>query len=215
MKNISDTIRQGFVTGVILIAPLAITLFVIEIIYGWLVGMIQPFLQVVPANTSPLVEPLALILLFIAITIVGIIVRQGIGDEVIMTFDRFMETIPVVSTIYSSARQASTALAMQEDQFERVAIVEWPRTGLQTIGFITSETSEKVHDELPEAEQDDVYYDVFVPMVPNPMGGFLAVVPEQQITMTDLSLSEGFQILVTTGMSGDERFSADQFVNST
>lgn len=212
--TVTETVRRGFVTGLILVAPLAVTVVVVQIVYGWLIGFVQPFLQFGPVDTTPFVEPLALLSLFVFITVLGIVVRNGIGNEAVVRFDRLMEVIPGVSPIYSSARQASTAIASHEDQFERVALVRWPSADVRTIGFVTAETPETVSREFAGTDSADTHYNVFVPMAPNPMGGFFAVVPESELTMTDLSVSEGFQILVTTGMSGDKRFDAEALSQS-
>lgn len=203
--GLSETVKQGFVTGLVLIAPLAVTVFVVELVYGWLVGILHPVLGVLPADTTPLVEPLAVVTLFGLVTAAGITVRQGVGDTAVARFDQLVEAIPGVRAIYSSARQASTALAHHEGQFERVALVEWPDSDLRTVAFVTSETPPELREGVGT---DEPCYDVFVPMVPNPMGGFLAVVPEHKLTMTDLSVREGLRIVVTTGMSGDDSFDA-------
>ncbi|MFB6266756.1 MAG: DUF502 domain-containing protein [Halodesulfurarchaeum sp.] len=207
----AEAIRMGFVTGFVFIAPLAVSVLVILVAYQWLVGLIEPVLRLWVDQVGALEGFLAVVSLFVGITVLGFLVRRWATDRFLVTFDRVMEHIPVIRSIYSPTRRAATALIEHGDQFERVALVEWPRTGVRTIGFVTDETPEAVQTHIDDAE---AHYDVFVPMSPNPMGGFLAVVPESVLTMTDLSVREGLQLVITTGLSGEEELTVDELRQS-
>lgn len=208
--DIRTIVRQGFVTGIVLVAPLAITIFVVKLVYTWLIGNLAALFGVVYSGDPSLaVQLIALVLLFSSITVLGLAARRGIGQYALVEFDRFMETIPVIRAIYSSARQASNALLGHQEQFERVALVEWPDRDVHTVGFVTAETPERITDALDESDRQ---YDVFVPMAPNPLGGFLAIVPESRLVMTDLSVSEGLQLVMTTGLSGEEELAINQTI---
>ncbi|MFB6068871.1 MAG: DUF502 domain-containing protein [Halobacterium sp.] len=206
LDSLGDEVRKGLIVGLIVVAPLTVTVVVLSMVYGWLVGFIDPALGIVFGRTGLLEDAIGVLGLVVGLTVLGVALRAGLGDAVLEEFDRLMEKIPVVRTIYSPTREASTALLEHGDQFERVALVEWPRSGMRTVGFVTDETPERVTEHLPESEPQ---YDVFVPMSPNPMGGFLAVVPESQLTTTDLSIQEGIQLVVTTGLSGDDTVQFD------
>ncbi|MFB6163273.1 MAG: DUF502 domain-containing protein [Halococcoides sp.] len=205
--NVKRVLRDGFLTGLVLIAPLAVTLAVLSFLYGWLTGFLASMLSIVGIRSTPVIEVLALLAVGMVVMVLGIVVRQGaVGMYLISGFDRVMEAIPVVQAIYTSARQASNALIGHEHQFERVALVEWPREGVRTIGFVTDDTPEDLAVEL---DSDEHHYNVFVPMSPNPMGGFLAIVPASRVTMTDLSVRRGLQMVITTGMSSENELSID------
>jgi uncharacterized membrane protein len=207
--DLSTTIRKGFLTGLVLIAPLAITFVVVSVVYGWLTSTLDPLLAIVGADTDPFVQVFALLVLFGSITLLGVVVRRGIMDESFITeLDRMMEAIPVVKTIYSSARQASNALIGHENQFERVVLVEWPEDDVHTIGFVTNESPDAVTVALDGASAE-VRYNVFIPMSPNPMAGFLAIVPESRITKTDLPVRQGLQMVITTGMGSKSELSLE------
>ncbi|AWB27388.1 DUF502 domain-containing protein [Halococcoides cellulosivorans] len=204
--DIGRTLRDGFLTGIVLLAPLAITIAVLSFLYGRLTGFTESLLGLVGVASTPIINALALIVLVLAIVGIGIVVRRGlVGVYLISGFDRVMETIPVVQAIYTAARQASNALIGHENQFERVALVEWPREGVHTIGFVTDDTPA----ELATALDDRPHYNVFIPMSPNPMGGFLAIVPEERLTMTDVSVGRALQMVITTGMSSENELSID------
>lgn len=205
--DVRRIVRDGFVTGLVLIAPLAVTIFVLSFLYGSLASFITSIVSLVGIESGPIIEVLALIALGVLVMILGIVVRQGVlGMYFISGFDRVMEAIPVVQAIYTSARQASNALIGHEHQFERVALVEWPRDDVRTIGFVTDDTPP---DLARAVESDEQHYNVFIPMSPNPMGGFLAVMPASQVTMTDISVRRALQMVITTGMSSENELSID------
>lgn len=197
----ATAVRNGFVTGLIVVAPLVVTIVVLTIVYGWLVGLVEPVLGLWLEDVGAVENLLALVGVFVSLTLVGLLLRRGAGDSLVARFDSVMEQIPVIRSVYSPTREASTALLEHGEQFERVALVEWPRTGVRTLGFVTDETPAEVREHL---DGEEPYYDVFIPMSPNPMGGFLTMVPESEIILTDLSVQEGLQMVLTSGMSGDE-----------
>lgn len=196
-------LRNGFITGLVFIAPLVVTVLVLSIVYGWLVGLMKPILELWFQDVGHAQQLLGILVLVAGLTGLGVLIRQGAGDTLVVEFDQIMERIPVISAVYSPTREASTALMDHGEQFDRVALVEWPREGVRTIGFVTDETPENLIGDL---EADEQYYDVFVPMSPNPMGGFLVIIPESDLIMTDLSVQEGLEMVITTGMSGDGEF---------
>lgn len=200
LGEVTTAVRNGFVTGLIVVAPLVVTVVVLTIVYGWLVGLVEPILGLWLEDVGAVENLLALVGVFISLTLVGLLLRRGAGDSLVARFDSAMEQIPLIRGVYSPTREASTALLEHGDQFERVALVEWPRTGVRTLGFVTDETPAEVRDHLDAGEP---YYDVFIPMSPNPMGGFLTMVPESEIILTDLSVQEGLQMVLTSGMSGE------------
>ncbi|MFW6436333.1 MAG: DUF502 domain-containing protein [Halococcoides sp.] len=204
--DLTRTLRTGFLTGIVLLAPLAITIAVLTFLYGHLAGFSESLLGLFGVASTPISTVVTLIVLFIAIVVLGIVVRQGlVGMYLISGFDRAMEAIPIVKAIYTATRQASNALIGHESQFERVVLVEWPREGVHTIGFVTDDTPAELAVQL----DDRPYYNVFVPMSPNPMGGFLAIVPEERLTMTDVSVGRALQMVITTGMSSENELSID------
>ncbi|MFB6070844.1 MAG: DUF502 domain-containing protein [Halanaeroarchaeum sp.] len=204
--DVARSIRNGFVTGLVVVAPLVVTAVVLSIVYGWIVGLVNPVLSIVFAEVGLVENVIGLVVLGVVLTAIGTALREGAGDGLVMEFDRIMEQVPVIRAIYSPTREASTALLEHGEQFERVALVEWPRADLHTVGFVTDETPTHVARYLGDEEP---HYDVFVPMSPNPMGGFLAIVPESRLVTTDLSVQEGLEMVVTTGLSGEEEFNLD------
>jgi uncharacterized membrane protein len=213
-RRVVRSIRSGFVTGLLLIAPLAITVFVVQLVYGWIVGTVEPFLTVALREVGPVVELVAVVVLGLSITVLGLVVRHGVGHYLVEEVDEMAKSIPVVRTIYSSVRQASSAFVGDEESFERVALVEWPREGYHTVGFVTDATPEELATALELAgEPDEPRYNVYVPMSPNPTGGYLAIVPESKLVPTDMAVGDALNMMITTGAGGDGEFSPEQFAD--
>jgi len=110
-----------------------------------------------------------------------------------------VNVIPLVSTIYSSVRQVADALVERRTAYDSVVLVEYPREGVFSIGLVTGESPTPVAD---FAGQD--VYNVFLPNSPNPTGGRLVLLPEDQVHEIDMSVRRGMRLVVTTGMGENE-----------
>lgn len=199
-EDVLAALRKGFVSGLLVLGPLLITWLVLSTVYRWLTARVDPLLGLWLGEVRMVAEAIAILVLLGLVVLVGLAFRQGAGEGVVRRFDRLMEAIPVVRSVYSPTRQASTALVKHGDQFDRVVLVEWPREGVWTLGFVTDETPDRITDRLPGSDHVDVY----LPMSPNPMGGYLTMIPRERVIETDLSVGEGFRIVVTSGLYGDQ-----------
>ena len=193
-------LRNSFFAGLVLLAPLVITLFVLRLVFGWLTALLDPIVQATQllsftANNELVAQVLALGILLVGIIAVGFVTQWSVGRRLFGGVDRAINLIPLVSVIYSSIQQVSDSLANSESRFESVVIVEYPRDGIYSIGFVTNDSPKPIQTETGKA------YNVFFPNSPNPTNGFLVVVPEDELTMVDMSPRQGIRLLVTTGMA--------------
>ncbi|MEF8776018.1 MAG: DUF502 domain-containing protein [Haloarculaceae archaeon] len=199
------TLKNSFVAGLILLAPLLVTVIALQVLLGWLRGLIGPVIDgtrlvAYIGDVELAAELLAIALVVVTIALVGYVAQRRLGTYLFEALDRFMGVIPVVSVVYSSVRQVSNALTSQRTRYESVALVEYPRTGLYGIGFVTAESPATVVDTLGESAVN-----VYLPNSPNPTNGQLLMVPESQIRELDMSVGRGIRLLVTTGIAEDER----------
>jgi uncharacterized membrane protein len=202
--GLSETLKKSFVAGIALVAPLVVTVVAFQIIFGWLRGLLNPIIQgtglvTLTGNIEILGELGALLILFASIATLGYVAQRSAGAYAFGLFDRLIGLIPMVRVIYSSIRQVSDALISRGSRYESVVLVEWPRDGLHTIGFVTSERPGAVADAL-----DERAYSVYLPNSPNPTQGHYTLVPTDQITDVDISVSRAIRLLVTTGIVEDE-----------
>ena len=197
------TLRNSLVAGLVLIAPLVITVVALRIVFGWLRGFIDPVVRAAEltqytANIEIIAQLLALGLILLFIVLLGFLTQRGLGQRMFGGFDRAIGFVPLVRVIYSSVQQVADSMVNQQSQFESVVLVEFPRNGIYLLGFVTDESPRPVRDEIGPA------YNVYIPNSPNPTNGQLSMVPEDQVTEVDMSPRAGVRLLVTTGMGGSD-----------
>jgi len=203
-------LRQAFVTGLFIILPLMITVWLLGILLRLveaistplllaLLGVAWPRLAGDPLITGwvvPIVGLLATVALIVA---VGVLATNFIGRRLVEAFDRLMMRVPVVKGIYGAARQLLDAFGRKTSSFRRVVAVEYPRPGIYTIGFLTQSAAELGREGGPPLSGMSM---VFLPTTPNPTSGWLAVVPDDQVIDLDMSIEEGVKLIVSGGLVG-------------
>lgn len=200
---VTDRLRSSFVAGLILVAPLVVTLFVLRVLVNWTLQFVNPVvrgtrLTEYTANIEFVAQLIAVVVILVAILVLGYLAQKSVGRRVFGNFGRAVNFIPLVGTIYSSTRRITNSLVDRETRYESIVLVEYPRKGLYSIGLVTAESPEPV-----ETVTGGTTYNVFLPNSPNPTGGRLVLVPEEQIHEIDMSVRRGMRMIVTTGM-GDE-----------
>ncbi len=198
-----DRLKGGFVTGLVVIAPLLVTAFVLKLGADWLVGIVDPLvtwtgLSQYTANDELIARIVAVIGVVGGITILGYGAQWSAGRRLFGGVGRVLAVIPLVSTIYTNVRRVANALADSDSRYDRTVLVEYPRTGVYSIGLITGESPAEVTEVTGDAT-----YNVYMPNSPNPTGGRLVLVPEEQIHEVDLSVRRGVRTIVTTGVGDD------------
>lgn len=203
--GIRKTLKTSFLAGLVLLAPLLVTIIALQIVLGWLRGMLGPLIDETRlvayiGDVELAAELLAIAIVVALIAVVGYLAQRRLGSWAFGVLDRVIGLVPMVSVIYSSVRQVSNALTSQRTRYESVALVEYPREGLYVLGFVTAESPTTVVDTLGEGAVN-----VYIPNSPNPTAGQLVMVPESQIHELDMSVSRGIRLLVTTGIAEDEQ----------
>lgn len=194
-------LRDSFVAGLALIAPLVVTIFALRFLVNWLTTFIDPFVQETQlaqytANINIVAQLLALVLIVLSIVVLGYIAQRSFGKRVFGWVDRGIGLVPLVRTIYSGVRQVSNALMERSNRYESVVLVEYPRDGIYSLGFITGDSPEQI-----ETIAGQNVYNVFLPNSPNPTAGRFVMVPADQVQQLDMSVRRGVRLLVTTGIA--------------
>jgi len=200
-----EKLREAALTGIAVIVPLLITLYVLTAAVGVFEDLLNPVRQALAeANVAPftsrlLVELTAVILLVAIIFVVGFLASFSYGQKAIKYFDKLIERVPGLGAVYKSFRQMSDVMLESDaNNFREVKLVEYPHEGTYTLGFETTRTPKPIRD----AAGDDSMRTLFLPLAPNPvMGGFLAHIPESRIRDVDMTVEEGMRTVVTTGVA--------------
>lgn len=202
--TLSSRIKSSFVAGLILVAPLAVTLYILRFLVNWSLQFVTPVVRAAglaqyTRNVEVVAQLLAVVLIVAAVVVLGFLAQQSVGRHLFGNIGRLVNVIPLVSTIYGSVRQVADSLVERKTGYETVVLVEYPREGVYMIGLVTGESPEPV-----EAVAGQDVYNVFLPNSPNPTAGRLVLLPEEQVHEIDMSVRRGMRLVVTTGM-GDER----------
>lgn len=200
--GLTRTIKTSLVAGIALIAPLLVTVIAFQLVFGWIRGFLTPIVESIGlvslVGIEVVAEVLALVILVLAIAALGYLAQRSAGAYVFGVVDRVIGLVPILSVVYNGVRQVSDALTRQESRFESVVLVEYPREGVYSFGFVTAETSD--HASPP----DEDTYNVYMPGSPNPTQGHLLFVPEDEFYPVDIKVSRAIRLLVTTGIAENQ-----------
>lgn len=197
--HLGTRIRNYFLTGVLVTAPIGLTVFLVLwiinkvdiIVTGWL-----PF-DYNPQSYLPFYVPgIGLVIVFIGITIVGALAAGIFGRMFINFSESILHRMPVVRGIYSALKQIfETVFNHSSKAFRQVVLFEYPRKGIWAMGFITCTTEGEV-----QRETEKEVANVFVPTTPNPTSGFLLFIPKKDLTFMEMSVEEGIKMIVSGGI---------------
>jgi uncharacterized membrane protein len=190
-------LRSYFITGILVLSPLVITLYLLWLIYsffnrvlGRLIGGLIFAIFGINIPGLGLVSTMALIFL------AGLFATNVLGKRFIELGDNIIKRIPLVSSVYSGVKQIMEAIFTQNrSSFKQVVMVEYPREGIYTLAFVTGEGVGEVQDKTI-----DKVINLFVPTTPNPTSGFFLMVPEKDVVPLEMSVQEGLKMIISGGM---------------
>jgi uncharacterized membrane protein len=205
------TMRKYFITGLLILVPLAITLWVLNLI----VGTMDQSLLLLPAHWRPeavigfAIPGLGTILTLLIIFLTGLATRNFIGNRVVALWEAVLKRIPVFNTIYSSVKQVSdTLFSSSGNAFRKALLVQYPRQGSWTIAFMTGVPGGDVRNHLVGD-----YVSVYVPTTPNPTSGFFLMVPRTDTIELDMNVDEALKYIVSMGVVTPEFFDKTHIID--
>lgn len=201
-SNLKRRLRNIFITGILITIPVAFTLFILNFLLDILDGLVVPwFIKTLIEIGTPLPEDfhlpgLGLILIILLIFVVGVLTKSFLGAKLVQLGEMIVDRIPIVRSIYTGAKQVVTTIAHADTKaFRKVVMVEFPRKGIYSVGFITGTTEGEVQ-ELTEEK----LVNVFVPTTPNPTSGFLVFVPNEDIIELTMTVEDGIKFIISVGI---------------
>jgi uncharacterized membrane protein len=201
LKKICATITSLFLNGLFTILPLTLTIAIFSFSLRLLKDWLAPIARHLP--TCLLQIPHSEIILGILfILLVGTILKFFILRSLIHWFESLIFKLPLIRPVYSGIKQLVHAFSPQDTMsFKKVVLIEFPRKGVYSIGFVTSEVPQQLS---PSTTQGFIC--VFVPTTPNPTTGFFMFVPTTDITVIDLTRQEAMALIISGGIIQPERF---------
>jgi uncharacterized membrane protein len=218
-KSIRKFFRENFFSGLFILIPVSVSLYVLIKIAAWLYDellimpvvpelLFAPLLESLPVWTVPWVIRsmhlaeflLVLIGLFTFISFIGLIAKWRLFNWFLNRAEGVLRRIPLIGTIYSALQQLMTALFSGKGTFTKVVIVEFPREGLWSVGFQSRDPDPEVVKKVGVGP----LVSVFVPTTPNPTTGFLIMLPPEKIFPVNISIEGAFKMIMSGGMAQPE-----------
>ena len=193
--SIAAKLRNYFITGVVVLVPIGITLYLTRFFIRISSKLIPA--EINPNNYLPILIPgLEIVLAIIFITLIGYLSLSFIGKKILQLFNDLLKRIPILRTIYSAIGQMAETLAPKRKSKKSVVLVEYPRKGSWAVGFATKDNKGEI-----SKRTNKKLVNVFVPTTPNPTSGFLLMFPKEDIIYLDMNFEEASKFIVSAGTS--------------
>ncbi len=190
MKKLKNFFQKYFFTGLLVVVPVGVTIFVLRAILGWIDRILGDLPFYVIGLTFPGLGILTLVLL---ILLIGVISANYFGNKVVQFWDRLMQRVPLVRGVYSTVKQMMETFSVKHN-FHGVALVEYPRKGCYSVGFVTGSV------DGASLGLSGAHETVFVPTTPNPTAGFLLILPVSEVTHLDMTVEQGMKFIISLGL---------------
>lgn len=198
INRIIVRVRRWLLAGLLLWLPLGVTI----LTFRFLLGLMDRMLFLLPPAYRPeqwlgvRVPGLGLILTILLLLITGILAANLIGRRLVHMYERILGKIPFVRSVYGAVKSFSeVVLSGSSNSFKKVVLIEYPRTGLYSVAFQTSEDAEEI-----QARTGETVVTVFLPTTPNPTSGYMLFVPRSDITVLDMSVEDALKLVVSLGV---------------
>lgn len=194
-------LRTNFLAGLVVIAPVAFTLWLIWTVIGWIDGWVLPFIpgwldpeQYIGIN----LRGVGVIFFLVFTVLMGWIAKGLVGRSLIRLGESLVGRMPIVRSVYNAVKQiAETIFADSDKNFEKACLIEHPRKGVYAIAFITTDAKGEIDRRLPHEER---IVTVFMPTTPNPTSGFLLFVPASDIIELDMTVEDAAKLVISAGL---------------
>lgn len=190
--------KKYLITGLLVLVPLVITVWVLKS----LIGMMDQSLLLLPEQWHPHtlfgreIPGFGVIVTFGIVFLTGVIATNFFGMQIIALWEKLLQRLPVVKSIYSSVKQVSDTLFSDSgNAFRKAVLVQFPRDGAWTIAFVTGTPGGDVAQHL----KGD-YVSVFVPTTPNPTGGYFLMMPRSDVIELEMSVDEALKYIISMGV---------------
>ena len=194
-RSLTLVLRNYFITGVVVLIPIGITLYLTKFFIGISSKIIPENIN--PNNYLPYAVPgLEILISVIIITIVGGLSLSFLGKKILKLIDDLFKRIPFLRTIYSAILQMTETFSNSKNDKKSVVLIQYPRKGVWAVGFATKENKGEMAQKTNQK-----LISVFVPTTPNPTSGFLLMFPIEEVIYLDMTFEEASKFIVSAGTS--------------
>ncbi|MDG1866665.1 MAG: DUF502 domain-containing protein [Yoonia sp.] len=212
-RGIIARLRSNFLAGLIIVAPIGLTLYLIWTVVGWIDSWVWPF---VPDDYQPEqlinryfraegaeqinvnVRGIGVVVFLIFTMLVGWVGKGILGRSFLRWGESIVERMPVVRSIYNGVKQiAETVFSQRDTSFDKACLIEYPRKGIWAIAFVSTAAKGEVKQKISDDEEITT---VFLPTTPNPTSGFLLFLPKANIKPLDMSVEDAAKLVISAGL---------------
>jgi len=193
-EHIWQKLSAYFLRGLITLLPLLVTIWLLYFMFTFLDSILGNLITLIAGRHIP---GLGFVVTIIIIFLVGFFATYIIGAQLFKVGEELLYRVPIVKSIYSAVKQINEVLFMQKNanEYRRACILEYPRKGIWSVGFITSDAAAEI-----EAKAKEKMINVFVPNTPTPATGFLVIVPARDVILLEMKIEDAFKYSVSGGV---------------
>lgn len=208
-KSLLAHIQRNLLAGLVVLAPILLTWLVFEFILGKLIGFGRPWIptlyRAIAAFSPELAEWLAsgwiesaaaVLITLVLLYLLGWVTSRMVGRQILIGLELLLDRIPVLKAIYGSTKRLLLAFQARPEQIQRVVLIDFPSGDMKAVGFVT-----QIVRNTGTGEELAI---VYMPTAPNPTSGYMEIVPMSRVTLTDWSVEEGMQFVISCGTSARE-----------
>lgn len=204
VAKIHKHVRSHLISGMFILVPVVITVLVLQICFNAMASGVRPFVEQALKLIAPdaehnefLIVTISVLIFVILVYLVGLISAYFFGKRMLSFVESVILRVPVVKSIYSTAKQVINTLSMsKQDTYTGVVMVDFPREGMKSVAFVTGSYHDTDGREM---------YKLFIPTSPNPTSGFLVIVPAHSVTKSDMTVEEAVRTIVSAGVMSPDR----------
>ncbi|KAA0259307.1 DUF502 domain-containing protein [Deferribacter autotrophicus] len=203
MKRFKNYLRNTFIAGIFTVLPIIVTYFFLSFVFNKFSGFLIPYLRIgvryIPLQFNVAESWLRLIsfvLMMLIIFLIGLFTKNYLGSKFLYLLDKTFKNIPFVKTIYTSTKQIIDAFQTSKGaNFKKVVLLEYPRKGIYSLGFVTKDTSDFFNNLV-----NDECYNIFIPTTPNPTSGFILIVPKKDVIELNITIEDSIKFVISAGL---------------
>lgn len=199
-RSLATALRNNFLTGLVVVAPVVITIYIIWGIITFVDAWIVPWVPTVYNPRTYIdydIPGFGLFVFFVVTTVVGYFTKNLFGRQIVRTIERWVDRMPIVRSIYNALKQiVETILSQSGTSFQKACLIEYPRKGVWVIAFVVTKTT----GEIPRVTNTPDMISVFLPSTPNPTTGFVMFLPAEDVLLLDMTIEEAAKVHISGGL---------------
>lgn len=208
-RRMIASLRASFLTGLVVLVPIALTMYLFWTFVGWIDSWVLPFVpnayqpeallqRVFGEDFTLNVRGVGVVVFLLFTIFVGWMAKGFVGRSFLSWAERQVERMPVVRSVYNGLKQiAETVFSQRENSFEKACLVEYPRKGIWAVAFISTSAKGEIDASIPRNEQ---LMSIFLPTTPNPTSGFLLFVPKSDVIELEMSVEDAAKLVISAGL---------------